>query len=196
MLSMRNIILASNSRARKELLRRCGFKFKVAVSGASELKYRYPARVSRIAIQNALLKARSISRKFKTGVIIGADTIVLQDKKAFGKPRDKREAFLMIKKLSRNPCYAYTGLAVIDIDNHKVYQDYAKTKVWMAKMPDEDIKKYLACAKARQFNFAGGFDIQGKGSIFIERIEGCFYNVVGLPLAKLYKLLKKCAITI
>lgn len=190
----RLIILASNSKARAELLRRCGFKFKVKASNIKELKYSRRQGAKEVVIRNALAKVRAALPLFKTGVIIAADTVVSQDRKIFGKPCDKKEAFRFIKKLSLRPSYVYSGLAVADIDNNKIYADSEVTKVWMVKLSDRQIKKYLSGAATEHINFAGGFDIQGKGSLFIERIDGCFYNVVGLPLAKLYKLLKKCGI--
>lgn len=193
---MRQIVLASKSKARKALLKRCGFKFKVAVSGAKEINPGHRRSIKKTVIRNALFKAGAVLAKFKSGVVIGADTVVSQDKFTFGKPKNKKDAFLMIKKFSLRPSYVYTGIAVIDMDSGKTYTDCACTKIWMVKMSNEDIRKYLSSKAAQHLSFAGGFDIQGRGSLFIERIDGCFYNVVGLPLAKLYKLLKKCGIEI
>lgn len=193
---MRKIILASNSKARAELLKKSGLDFKIRPSGAKEIKYRPGMNLARLVMNNARLKAEEVTPFYKAGVVIAADTVVWQEKKVFGKPRDKKEAFRFIKKLSLRPSYVYSGLAVADIDNNKIYADSEVTKVWMVKLSDRQIKKYLSSAAIQHINFAGGFDIQGKGSLFIERIDGCFYNVVGLPLAKLYKLLKKCNIDV
>ena len=92
------------------------------------------------------------------------------------------------------PQWVYTGLAVIDIDNGKTFTAYEKTKIYMQRLSESAIKKYFK--KVSPLGKAGGFDIQGPGSIFIDRIEGCFYNVVGLPLAKLAKMLKKSGVDI
>ncbi|PIQ89833.1 MAG: septum formation protein Maf [Candidatus Omnitrophica bacterium CG11_big_fil_rev_8_21_14_0_20_42_13] len=193
---MKPLILASKSRARAELLKKCGFKFKIFPSNARELKVLPHHAVKEILIKNALNKAKTVSGYFKKGAVIAADTVVLQGGRIFGKPSNLKDAFLTIKRLSNAPSSVYTGLAVIDIENKKGYVDYCKTKVWLSKLSDKEIKNYLKNSKGRHINFAGGFDIQGRGSLFIERIEGCFYNVVGLPLPKLYKLLKKCGIEI
>jgi len=152
--------------------------------------------VKHLVINNACLKAKAVMPLYKTAVVIAADTLVLQDKRVFGKPSTKNEAFRIIKKLSSRPSFVYTGLAVADCETNKIYTDYAVTGVWMLKLSDHQIHKYLGHAGSAHLGFAGGFDIQGRGSLFIERIDGCFYNVVGLPLAKLYKLLKKCGIEI
>jgi len=99
-----------------------------------------------------------------------------------------------LKMLSTRPQWVYTGLAVIDIDKGRTYTDYEKTKVYMYPLSDKQIKKYFR--KISPFDKAGSFDVQGPGSIFIDRIEGCFYNVVGLPLAKLAKIFSKVGIEI
>lgn len=190
----RQIILASNSKARAGLLKKSGFRFKVRAAGVKEVKYRPGMSVRRLVIYNSCLKAKKVMASYKNEIIIAADTVVLQNKMVFGKPRDKKEAFRIIKRLSSQPSFVYTGLAVADCRNNKIYTDCEITKVWMLKLSDSEINEYLSIADTKHLSFAGGFDIQGRGSLFIERIDGCFYNVVGLPLAKLHKLLKKCAI--
>lgn len=190
----RQIILASNSKARAGLLKKSGIKFKIRASGVKEASYRSGMPVRRLVIYNSCLKAKKVMADYKNEIIIAADTVVLQDKMVFGKPRDKKEAFRIIKRLSLRPSFVYTGLAVADCKNNEIYTDCEVTKVWMLKLSDRQINKYLSLTGAKHLGFAGGFDIQGRGSLFIERIDGCFYNVVGLPLAKLYKLLKKCGI--
>lgn len=193
---MRQIILASGSKARAQLLKKCGFKFKVKASNIKESKYCRCQSISQLVIHNALLKAKAIGFQFKSGVIVAADTIVLQNKKVFGKPQNKKEAFMVIKKLSCKPSYVYTGVAVIDIDNNKIYTDHEKTKVWLVRLSDSQINRFLSHDNGEHINFAGGLDIQERGSLFIERIEGCFYNVIGLPLVKVHRLLKECKIEI
>ncbi|MBI5144582.1 MAG: Maf family protein, partial [Candidatus Omnitrophica bacterium] len=107
---MRNIYLASDSQARRKLLDICGLKFKVLPARIKEEKkagISYAALVKR----NALKKAQGVAKKIKSGIIIAADTICLQDKKIFGKPQNLKEARLMLKQLSRKPQWLYTGLA-------------------------------------------------------------------------------------
>ncbi len=191
---MQRIILASKSNARQKLLRQIGLKFVAAgsrVKEEEELKGRYARD---FVIRNALAKARDVAGRFDSGVVIGADTVVLVGNKIIGKPKTMRDAHNSLKILSKRPQWVYTGLAVIDIDNNKVYTDYEKTKVYMYPLTDAQIKHYFR--KISPFGHAGSFDVQGPGSIFIDRIEGCFYNVVGLPLAKLAKIFRKLGIEI
>lgn len=121
MRKMRQIYLASGSKARKRLLRIFGFKFKIIPSGIKEDKEPIPSKISyaRLAEKNALKKARAVAQKVKTGIIIAADTIMVQDKRIFGKPKDILDARLMLKRLSRKPQYIYTGVAVVDKDKNK-----------------------------------------------------------------------------
>jgi Zn-dependent protease with chaperone function len=100
----------------------------------------------------------------------------------------------MLKRLSQRPQWLYTGIAIIDKDKHKTKLGYEKTKVYMDKLTDEEIKNYFT--RVSPLDKAGSFDIQGRGAFFIRRIEGCFYNVVGLPLRKLYRMLKEIGVVI
>lgn len=190
---MRKIILASKSKARQKLLKQTGLRFKVAESFVRE-KRRLKGRCSDLVIENALKKAKDVSKKFNSGVVIAADTVVLVGKRIIGKPKNIKDAFKTLKLLSQKPQWVYTGLAVIDNDNHKTFTAYDKTKVYMYRLSDKQIRNYFK--RVSPLDKAGSFDIQGLGSVFIERIEGCFYNVVGLPLAKLGKILKKVKIDI
>lgn len=185
---MRRIILASGSKARQRLLRQIGLKFRVVESGVKESRSLKEGPV-RLVIKNALKKARRVAERFTSGVVVAADTVVFSRKNIIGKPRNVKEARRMLKILSQKPQWVYTGLAVIDIDNDKAHTNYEKTKVYMYPLSDKEIDYYYR--KVYSLDKAGGFDIQGLGGIFIDRIEGCFYNVVGLPLAKLAKMLKK-----
>ena len=190
---MRKIILASRSKARQKLLRQIGLKFQAVSSHVKEDSIPRPDCAD-LVIANALAKARDAAKRFSSGVVIGADTVVLAGERIIGKPKNLNDAFKTLKLLSREPQLVYTGLAVIDIDNKKVFSDYEETKIYMCRIRDEQIRNYFK--KVSPLDKAGSFDIQGLGSIFIDRIEGCFYNVVGLPLAKLAKLLKKAGIVV
>ena len=191
--NMKKIILASQSKARQKLLRQIGIKFQVAKPQAQESR-KLKTNCADLVIQNALLKARDVACRFRSGVVIAADTVVLSGKRIIGKPADMREAFKILKLLSAKPQWVYTGLAVVDIDNGKTIVDYEKTKIYMYKLTDKQIRNYFR--KVSPLDKAGSFDIQGIGSIFIDRIEGCFYNVVGLPLAKLAKMLKEAGVDV
>jgi len=191
---MRNIYLASESRARKELFKIFGLKFKVISSRIKEKRKVGNLSYAALVKKNALEKARDVAKRVKNGIIIGADTIVVEGKEIFGKPKDLKDARLMLKRLFKKPQWLYTGLAIIDKDKHKTKVTYEKTKVYMDKLSEEEIDGYFTSVSP--IDFAGSFDIQGKGAFFIRRIEGCFYNVVGLPLRKLYRMFKELGIKI
>jgi len=193
MQQIRRIILASKSKARKDLLKQIGIKFSVYVSGAREV-HDLRKGCGRLVVNNALIKAKDTAKRFNAGVVIAADTVVLANNKIIGKPRNLNEAFKTLKTISKKPQWVYTGLAVIDIDRNRTFTDYEKTKIYMLPLTDSQIRNYFK--KVSPLDKAGSFDIQGLGGIFIDRIEGCFYNVVGLPLAKLAKLLSKTGIEI
>jgi len=186
---MRRIYLASDSQARRKLLNIFGLKFKVISSKIKEERMVGHLSYAALVKRNALTKAQNVAGRVKNGIIVGADTIVVQGKKIFGKPKDLKDAHRMLKRLSQKPQWLYTGIAIIDKDRHQTKLDYEKTKVYMDKLTDREIKNYFTCVQP--LDFAGSFDIQGKGAFFIRRIEGCFYNVVGLPLRKLYRIFKE-----
>lgn len=189
---MRKIILASESKRRQKLLRQLGLKFKVVKPGAKEGRFLTKGRCSDLVIDNALRKAREVAKGLDAGIVIAADTVVLVGKKIIGKPKNIKDAFYTLKVLSKRPQWVYTGLVVIDIDRNKTFTTYEKTKVYMRPLSDRQIRDYFK--KVSPLDKAGSFDIQGPGAMFINRIEGCFYNVVGMPLAKLCAILKKIGV--
>lgn len=184
---MRKIILASRSKARQKLLKQMGLKFKVVGSKTKE-KRLLKGKCSGLVIDNASRKARDVAARFDSGIVIAADTVVLAGKKIIGKPKNIKDAFNTLKLLSRRPQWVYSGLAVIDIDNKKTFTAYDKTRIHMHRLSNKQIKDYFK--KVSPLGKAGSFDIQGRGGEFIKRINGCFYNVVGLPIKKLKKILK------
>jgi len=191
---MRHIYLASDSKARRELFKIFGLKFKVLPSGVKEKRNAGRLTHEELVKRNALAKAEHVAKKIKSGVVVAADTITVQDNKIFGKPRNLKDATAMLKRLTQKSQWLYTGIAVIDKDRHKTVVDYEKTRVYMDRLSDKEIADYFR--KVSPLDKAGSFDIQGKGAFFIRRIEGCYYNVVGLPLRKLYRMLKKLGVKI
>ncbi len=189
---MKKIYLASDSKARKELLRISGLQFIVKPSRVDERTA--PGNLSYEALvrHNARLKGEWVARRIKSGIVIAADTIVVQDGRIFGKPQDMAEARRMLKRLSRRPQWLYTGIAVIDKDADTCLLECEKTRVYMDPLSDAQITNYFRSVSP--LDKAGGFDIQGRGAFFIRRIEGCFYNVVGLPLRTLYRMLSKVGV--
>jgi len=189
----KKIILASRSKARRSLLKQIGLEFTVSVP---EVRERSDLRSGCAALvkKNALLKAEAAAGKFKSGIVIGADTVVLAGKQIIGKPKDKKDAVRTLKLLSQASQWVYTGLAIIDIESGKTVSAFEKTKIYMMPLKDKQIKKYVE--KFSPLDKAGSFDIQGPGGIFIDRIEGCYFNVVGLPLALLARLLSGLGVDI
>jgi MAF protein len=190
---LKKIILASASAQRQTLLKQIGVKFKVIKSKAKE-KRKITKSASELVKDNALAKAYDVARRLNCGIVLGCDTIVVVDNKIIGKPKSLKMAVKTLRFLSRRPQWVYTGLALIDINNNRTLTDFEKTKVFMKRLTTREINNYFK--KVSPLNKAGAFDIQRYGGIFISRIEGCFYNVVGLPLAKLSQMLKKVGIHI
>ncbi|MFH1247851.1 MAG: Maf and M48 domain-containing protein [Candidatus Omnitrophota bacterium] len=190
---MTQIYLASNSRARRSLLKNLGLKFKILPTDIAERMKLPGLSYTALVKANALRKAQAALQSIKRGVVIAADTITVQEGKIYGKPVDYKAARRMLKKISLSPQYVYTGIAVIEKDKaigkEKIMLDCEKTKVYMNRITDKEINAYFK--RTSPLDKAGSFDIQGEGAFFIRRIEGCFYNVVGLPLSKLYTIFKK-----
>lgn len=144
---------------------------------------------------NALLKARAVASRIKKGIVVGADTIVYAGRRRIiGKPRDLKEAKKILKILFSGPQWVYTAVAVIDVASNKTLLDYEKTKIYMHKLSEEEINRYHGITSP--LDKAGGFDIEGRGGLFIRRIEGCYSNVIGLPMAKLRLMLKKVGVAL
>jgi len=166
-----------------------GLGFSVQLSRIRE-KTKTKGPCAGLVKHNALLKAQDVASRLTKGLVIGADTLVYTaQKEIIGKPRSLSEARVILKKLQKAPHWVYTGLAIVDAQTKRFITDFEKTKIFMDKISNKEIKRYHG--RIFPLNKAGGFDIQGKGALFIRRIEGCYFNVVGLPVAKLYKMLRK-----
>ena len=191
---MKKIILASQSAQRKKLMKLFGFPFKVLPSKAEEIQ-KIKTTCASLVKENALIKARDIAMKVKSGIVIGSDTVVyIGNKTIIGKPKSLKEARDNLKVLFKNPQWIYSGVAVIDAQTNKTLVGYEKTKVFMTHLSDDEIARYYE--KMSPLDTAGGFDIEGFGSIFIRRIEGCYTNVIGLPMAKLASMLKEMGVEV
>ncbi len=184
---MKNIILASESPRRRDILDMFGLKYEVLSSDIEE-KMSDDEEPEQIVMALALQKALDVESKVDDQVIIAADTIVYGSS-VMGKPSSEKEAFEMLKALSGTEHYVYTGFAVVEANtSHKVV-DYAKTKVKMKNLSDEQIKRYVASGEP--MGKAGAYAIQGIGAVLVESIEGDFFNVVGLPVSKLHDVLEQ-----
>lgn len=191
---MKKIILASKSEQRKKLLEFLNVKFEVIASNADEIT-EIKSSCADLVKQNALLKAKEVASHLKDGIVIGADTVVyVGNKEIIGKPKDLKDAKRILKLLFSRPHWVYSGIAVIDVKAKKTIVDYEKTKIFMAPLTDKEISNYHK--RIAPFDKAGGFDIEGAGSVFIEKINGCYTNVIGMPMAKLHKMLKSVGINL
>ncbi|MGK9369542.1 Maf family protein [Melioribacter sp. Ez-97] len=179
------IYLASKSPRRRKLLKLMNLNFKAFSVDVNEdiQDGEHPAKtVKRLALD----KFNAASKKVKEGILITADTIVVFKKEILGKPRSKKEAFEMLSKLSGNTHTVYTGFVVANLSNGKKIVDYEKTKVTFRKLERKEILNYIASGSP--MDKAGSYGIQDDyGALFISKIDGCYYNVVGLPIAKVYK---------
>ena len=191
---MKPFILASGSLQRKKLLKDLGVRFTARSSRVKEIQ-KIKTTCASLVKHNALLKAEDVAAKMKKGVVVGADTLVYDgNKQIIGKPRNLKEAKRILHALFSKPHWVYTGVAVIDVETGEQIIDYEKTKVFMLPLTDEEINRYHR--KVSPLDKAGGFDIEGGGSVFIRRIEGCYSNVIGLPIAKLATMLRKVGVSI
>jgi septum formation protein len=183
------IILASKSPRRKEILENIGINFEVMESNIDESvadKEEPASAVKRLAY----MKAYNISQNTeKNTIIIGADTVVAVGHMILGKPSNEAEAYGMLKKLSNGWHNVYTGICLMDASSEKSIIDYECTSVKFRELADDDINAYIKTGEPN--DKAGGYAIQGLGSLFIEKIEGCYFNVVGLPIFKLNELFIK-----
>lgn len=182
-------VLASASPRRAQLLKQIGLKFISVNSNVSELES--PDNDPILSIKyNSLLKSRKVALDFKNEIVIGADTIVVLGKKIINKPSDKKDAIKILKKLSNNVHTVYTGLNVINSMNGNEHFTYEKTDVQFRKLSLEEIEYYVKTYKP--LDKAGAYGIQDDfGCLFIKKIVGDYYNIVGLPLLKLYESIKK-----
>lgn len=183
------IILASASPRRKEILSLLDLPFKIMVSDTDEtVDDTLPPYF--IAESLSLKKAAAVAKNVSThALVIGADTIVVLDEKILGKPKDDTDAFNMLKALSGKWHSVISGVTILDSVSAKSESFYVTTKVKFAGITDEEINDYI---KTREHSDkAGSYAIQGRGAKFIEEISGDYFNVVGLPLNKLYSVLKK-----
>jgi len=182
---MQQIILASLSPRRKELLEKTGIKFKVV---GSKIKEYLDTKLepNKLAEKLSLEKAKAVQNKYKDTIIISADTIVSCEGKIFGKPTDKKDAEKMLKYLSGKTHYIITGFTIIK--GEKIITKSEKTKITMRKITEEEIDSYLKTKEP--FDKAGAYAIQGKAKKFIEKVEGDLSNAIGLPIDKILNDLK------
>ncbi len=182
---MKNLILASASPRRASLLRLLDVPFKIVPSNVDEAldTYLSPAEYVREIAQR---KTRAVARRVSHALVLGADTIVVLGNEIFGKPRDAKHAKDMLARLSGKTHQVYTGLALTDTGTAQTLTEVATTHVTLRALSPQDISRYVATGES--MDKAGAYGAQGRASAFIHSVSGCFYNVVGLPLACFWTL--------
>ena len=178
------IILASQSPRRAEILRMIGVNFKVDSSNINE-EMNQKIEQNEIAINISKAKAEKISQKYPNNIIIGADTIVVYNEKIFGKPKDKNESRKMLKALSGDCHKVITGVTIMNKKLGVLKNFSESTKVFVQKIPTKQIEFYVN--NYNTLDKAGSYGIQEWFSVWIKKINGCYYNVMGLPVSKLHK---------
>ena len=185
---IRKIILASASPWRRKLLKGAGIRLRVEISGHKEnLAQKLPPR--ELVQKLALEKAKIIAQRHPDALIIAADTVAVFRGNVIGKPRNVREARKILKALSGVRHSLLTGFAVLDTKTGRSVVKSVETKVWFRKLTSEEIDAYVRTKEP--LTAAGGYAIQGGGASFARRIDGDFYNVVGLPLSAVVEELRK-----
>ena len=179
----RSLILASGSPRRKEILETMGIPYCVDVSDVDES---FSASPEDMVLELSARKARAVAERHGNALVLAADTLVFGDE-VLGKPKSPEHAAEMLRKLSGSWHSVYTGLTLIDTVTGTCIRKADQTRVHFVKLSEEDIAAYVASGECS--DKAGAYGIQGKGGMFIDRIEGSYSNVVGLPMALLRSML-------
>lgn len=181
------IYLASKSPRRRKLLKQINLKFKSFSVDVDEIIY--PNELpNKTVLRLSKEKLEAAKSKVKKGIIVTADTIVVLDHHVLGKPKNKKDAFRILKILSGKTHIVYTGYSIYNSVNNKTISEYEKTEVTFRDLTDNEILDYIESGSP--MDKAGAYGIQDDfGAVFIKKINGCYYNVVGLPLAKFYHAL-------
>ncbi len=190
---MKKLILASASPRRKELLQQLGLKFDVAPSDyAEDMTKKLPPR--KLAAFLSRGKAEAVAKNYQNAVVIAADTFVVLKNELLGKPRTPKEAQAMLRKISGKTLAVITGFTIVDTDTRKKVSRSVEAKIRIKKLAPDEIAAYVKTGEP--LDKAGAFAVQGRGAAIVERIEGDFFAVVGLPLFDLAEALKKFGIAV
>lgn len=185
-----NLILASTSPRRQEILRQLGFDFVVIQSDFVELD-RIKCLPEELVKKNSYGKAMTVAKHYgDEKTILAADTVVSFAGEILGKPKDERQAIEMLKLLSSNTHKVFTGLCLVK--GKDAFSAVEETLVTFRELSVSEITSYVKTKEP--LDKAGSYGIQAKGAMFVEKVNGCYYNVVGLPVVCLLRLLKKAGI--
>jgi septum formation protein len=185
-------ILASASPRRREILKQLGLQFHVEPSGIPEPAKNTRETASKYAVRVACLKAEEIAAGHRSGFVIGVDTSVVLGNSILGKPKTQSEAKEMLERLSGRWHEVLSGICLIDCAHHHAHSGFGRSRVHFRRLSPQDIQWYLKTGEHR--DKAGAYGVQGYASLFIDRIEGCFFNIVGFPIAAFQKLCREAGI--
>lgn len=190
---MKKLILASASPRRKQLLEQIGLSFDIDASNIDEIVD--PKLTPRQQVESfSLQKAQAIAPKYKSAVILAADTMVTIDGEVLGKPKDTEDAIRMLNTLSGRKHMIVTGFTLIDSDTGKIVTQSSTLTVWFRKLSQREIDAFIE--KDKPFDKAGAYAVHETAAIFIKKVEGDFFGAVGLPLFAVVKELKQFGITV
>lgn len=185
------LVLASSSPRRQDLLRQLGFSFQTLVSDIDES---LPQSITaKQAVQQlALKKAKAVAAQVENHLVIGADTVVVLEDEILGKPRDSQHAIQMLKKIQGRSHQVHSGIAIVEVKQGVIRRfetAQKKTDVWLLPLTNEQIEWYVGTGEP--LDKAGAYAIQGLGACMVEKINGCYFNVVGMSLSLLTQMIQK-----
>ncbi|MGI9106928.1 MAG: Maf family protein [Pyrinomonadaceae bacterium] len=185
---LEQLVLASASPRRAEILRAVGWPFEVAAANIDEAAQDHEI-VSEYVERLACEKAEAVAAGRTSGLVLGADTIVAVDGKMLGKPADREDARRMLRLLGGRWHEVVTGVALVRVETKEVLVSHERTRVQFASLTEAEIEWYVATGEPA--DKAGAYAVQGRASLFIEAIEGDYWNIVGLPVRLIYKLMEE-----
>lgn len=186
------MILASKSPRRKEILENFGFNLKIATENVDEVS-------DKIEITDQIMdisrkKTIAVAVKNPDEYVVGADTVVELDGKILGKPKDSKDAFDMLRALSGKKNRVITAYTIICLNKNIEINNYETTDVYFKELKDEEINWYIGTLEP--MDKAGAYGVQGKGAVFVDRIDGDFFGVVGFPIGKFIENLKRIGVSL
>ncbi|WP_027129346.1 nucleoside triphosphate pyrophosphatase [Fusobacterium perfoetens] len=186
------MILASNSPRRKEILENFGFNLKIITKNIEEISDKKNITDKIMDIANK--KVLAVAKDYPNEYVVGSDTVVVIDNEILGKPKNENEIYTMLKKLSNREHEVITSFSLVNISKNLSISDFEISKVQFKNISDEEIKWYIDTKEP--FDKAGAYGIQGKGSYFVEKIQGDFFSIMGFPIGKFVRTLNKIGISL
>ena len=189
----KKIILASTSPRRHGLAQQMGLEFEIIPSDYEE-DMTMDLSPEDLAMTLAYGKAQDVAKKYSEGIVLGVDTFIVFEGRKLGKTKTEEEARKLLRSYSGKELQVYSGVAMIDCETKQEIRDFEVSDIKFKEILDEEIEGYIKTGEP--LNFAGSIVIQGLGSIFIEKISGCYNNIVGFPINNIYKNLTKLGVNI